>query len=160
VSYSFFQPATAPGRDAPSTTPAQPAPTPAAPAGDASPGGIFGGANILLFLLPLLLIFMMTRNQNKKQKQLEASLKVGDRVVTQAGLIGRLVEIGERTSKLEIAPGVNVQVLKSSIQGLDPTEAAAKAAAAAAEAKAADAKTDAKAKEPVPVKDKPQEKKA
>ena len=148
---SFFQPATAPGRDSPSTAPVQGAPaTP--PAGDAapSPGGLFGGAStILLFLLPLLLIFMMTRNQNKKQKQLESSLKAGDRVITQAGLIGRLVDLGERTAKLEIAPGVNVQILKSSIQGLDAADAA-KAAEAA--------KQDPKAKEPV--KDKPQEKKA
>lgn len=76
---------------------------------------------------------MMTRNQNKKQKQLEEALKVGDRVVSQAGLIGRLVEVGERTVKLEIAPGVNVQVLKSAISGLD-----------ASDQKASDAKQDAK----------------
>lgn len=148
---SFFQPATAPGRDSPPTAPVQGAPA-IPPAGDAAPppGGLFGGAStILLFALPLLLIFMMTRSQNKKQKQLESSLKAGDRVITQAGLIGRLVDLGERTAKLEIAPGVNVQILKSSIQGLDATDAA-KAAEAA--------KQDPKAKEPV--KDKPQEKKA
>lgn len=147
---SFHQPATAPGRDSPSTAPVQGAPaTPPAGEGAPSPGGLFGGAStILMFLLPLLLIFMMTRNQNKKQKQLESSLKTGDRVVTQAGLIGKLVDVGDRTAKLEIAPGVNIQILKSAIQGLDQVDAA----------KPADAKQDAKAKEPL--KDKPQEKKA
>jgi preprotein translocase subunit YajC len=93
----------------------------------------------------------MTRSQNKKQQKLEASLKTGDRVVTNSGLIGKIVEIGERTTKLEIAPGVNVQVVKSAIQGLDATDAAK-------DAKPAETKQESKAKEPV--KDKPQEKKA
>jgi preprotein translocase subunit YajC len=105
---------------------------------------------MLILLLPLLLIFLMTRSQTKKQKQLESSLKVGDRVLAQSGLIGKLIEVGDRTVKLEIAPGVNVQMLKSSIQGLDGADQ--KPAAAL------DAKQDAKAKEPA--KDKPQEKKA
>jgi len=74
---------------------------------------------LLVMALPLLLLVLMTRNQSKKQKELESSLKVGDRVVTQAGLIGKVMDIGERTAKLEIAPGVNVQVLKSAIQGPD-----------------------------------------
>jgi len=153
LTHSFFQPAPAPGRDAPSTAPAQPVPGPA-PAGEApqQPGGLFGGASsILILLLPLLLIFMMTRNQNKKQKQLESSLKVGDRVIAQSGLIGKLIDVGDRTVKLEIAAGVKVEMLKSSIQGLDGGDP---------KTAAADPKQDAKAKEPSPSKDKPQEKKA
>lgn len=61
----------------------------------------------------------MMRNQTKRQKELEAKLKAGDRVITQSGLIGRIIEVGDRTVKLEIAPGVNVQWLKSSISGHD-----------------------------------------
>lgn len=82
---------------------------------------------LLMFALPLLLIFMMTRNQNKRQKQMESSLKSGDRVITTSGLIGKILEINANTGrvKLEIAPGVNVQVLKSSIQGVDAGEASA-----------------------------------
>ena len=74
---------------------------------------------LLVMALPLLLLVFMTRNQSKKQKELEASLKVGDRVVTQAGLIGKIIDMGERTAKIEIAPGVNVQMLKTAIQGPD-----------------------------------------
>lgn len=70
-------------------------------------------------LLPILLIFMTMRGQNKKQKQIEASLKTGDKVITQSGLIGKIVEMNERTVRIEIAPGVNVQMLKSAIQGPD-----------------------------------------
>jgi len=74
---------------------------------------------MLLMLLPLVLVLFMSRNQSKKQKEIEAALKPGDQVVTQSGLIGKLVDIGERKVKLEIAPGVNVQVLKTSIQGIE-----------------------------------------
>jgi preprotein translocase subunit YajC len=71
-------------------------------------------------LLPILLIFMTMRGQNKKQKQVESSLKTGDTVVTQSGLIGKVTEfIGETRVKIEIAPGVNVRMLKSAISGVD-----------------------------------------
>jgi len=77
---------------------------------------------LLLMLLPFLLILFTMRGQTKKQKQLESSLKTGDTVVTQAGLIGKLTEIRERDVRLEIAPGVNVRVLKSAISGVDTTD--------------------------------------
>lgn len=73
--------------------------------------------SILFFLLPLLFVFLMTRNQSKKQKDIESSLKPGDVVVTQSGLIGKILDLGDVNAKLEIAPGVNVKVRKSSIQG-------------------------------------------
>lgn len=75
---------------------------------------------MLPLMLPLLLIFFMMRNQSKKQKQVEQGLKTGDTVVTQAGLIGKIIEMNERTVRLEIAPGVNVRLLKTAIQGIDP----------------------------------------
>jgi preprotein translocase subunit YajC len=117
------QPTTvAPGPGAaPAPAPAQP--SQGAPASPSSPtdGSPFGGMSILFFLLPLLFVFLMTRNQSKKQKEVEASLKPGDVVVTQSGLIGKIVDLGDINAKLEIAPGVNVKVRKSSITG--PEEA-------------------------------------
>jgi preprotein translocase subunit YajC len=82
-------------------------------------GPLGGGMSILFFLLPLLFVFLMTRNQSKKQKEIEAALKPGDVVVTQSGLIGKIIDLGDVNVKLEIAPGVNVRVRKSSIQGLE-----------------------------------------
>lgn len=75
--------------------------------------------SILFFLLPLLFVFLMTRSQSKKQKEIEAALKPGDVVVIQSGLIGKIIDLGDVNVKLEIAPGVNVRVRKSSIQGLE-----------------------------------------
>lgn len=138
MTHAFFQPASAPGRETSTAAPAQTSQNQPPPSDSSAPppGGLFGGfSTILLFALPLLLIFWMTRNQNKKQKQLEESLKVGDRVVSQSGLIGKLTDMSERTVKLEIAPGVHVQMLKSAISGLD-----------ASEQKASEAKQDSKSK--------------
>ncbi len=80
--------------------------------------------SILFFLLPLLFVFLMTRSQSKKQKEVESSLKPGDVVVTQSGLIGKILDLGDVNAKLEIAPGVNVKVRKSSIQGPEETKPA------------------------------------
>jgi preprotein translocase subunit YajC len=98
---------------------AQPAP---APASGPSPGGGGGGMLFTLVLLaPMILILLWTsRSQKKKQQQLEGKLKKGDRVATQSGLIGKLVEFGDaRHVRIEIAPGVKVTMLRSAIAGVE-----------------------------------------
>ena len=54
--------------------------------------------------------------------ELESKLKKGDRVVTQSGIIGKLIEVSDRTVRAEIAPGVNVTMLKSAVQGIEDSE--------------------------------------
>ena len=57
----------------------------------APPGGALGTFMPLLFVLPMILVMLwMNRSQQKKQKELEDKLKVGDRVITQSGLVGKL----------------------------------------------------------------------
>lgn len=114
----------APGRqEAPAPAPHTEKP----PSGSEAPPPPGGGAFSLMF--PLLLvgmlvfIFWSSRSQQKKQEQTVSSLKKGDRVLTQSGLVGRLVETDARYAKLEIAPGVKIQVLKTSLTGRDADEA-------------------------------------
>ncbi len=77
----------------------------------------------ILLLLPLLFImFWSTRSQQKKQAAAVADLKKGDRVLTQSGLIGKLVDVGDRYAKLELAPGIKVEVLRSGLLGKDTGE--------------------------------------
>jgi preprotein translocase subunit YajC len=66
--------------------------------------------------------------RNKKEQQARASLKKGDRVVSQSGLVGELVEMEERFAKVKLGPGNTVTMLTSSVQPLDPVTAAPKAA--------------------------------
>jgi preprotein translocase subunit YajC len=118
-----FQPSpAAPGREGPQApAPTTPGTTHAdgAPAG-AQPGGTLGNIMpLLIVVLPILLLFMTMRGQTKKQKQIESSLKVGDTVFTQSGMIGKIIDLRDTRVKIEIAPGVSVQMLKSAISGVD-----------------------------------------
>jgi preprotein translocase subunit YajC len=149
---SYSSQPTAPGREGPAGPPATTTTPGTAPAEGSPPasggggGGLFGGITpLLIMVLPILLIFMTMRGQTKKQKQIEQGLKAGDAVITQSGLIGKITEmVGETRVKVEIAPGVNVKMLKSAITGVDGGEV----------------KTDAKSDGKSDAKDKPQEKKA
>jgi preprotein translocase subunit YajC len=95
----------------------------AQPQGDdpnaAPSGGLFGGLGSLIWLLPLIFVFFMMRSQTKKQKEIESNIKLGDRVFTRGGAIGKVVKVGERHFELELAPGVHVAFRKESVEGLD-----------------------------------------
>jgi len=72
--------------------------------------------------------FVMLRPQQKQQAQhktMLGALKKGDAVVTQSGMFGRVVSIGEKDLVLEISVGggsTKVRWLKSQILGLDPAQ--------------------------------------
>lgn len=95
----------------------------AAPAqGGAAPGP---GASMLTFLpiilMVVVMLFMSSRRQ-KKEQEARGKLKRGDRVLTQSGLIGELVELDDRIAKVKIAPGTTVQVLASALSPFDAAE--------------------------------------
>jgi len=87
------------------------------------------GSSMMVILLPILLMvgmmIFMNRGEKKKRQTLESQLKRGDRVVTRSGIKGKLMELSESTAKVEIAPGVNVVMLKAAIEGIDPGELSA-----------------------------------
>jgi preprotein translocase subunit YajC len=64
---------------------------------------------ILPFLLMFVVIyFFMIRPQQarvKKEKEFEASLKVGDKIVTKSGLHGKIAEVAETTVVIETMSG-------------------------------------------------------
>lgn len=82
---------------------------------------------LLIFVPLILLMFWSGRSQQKKQQKVIAELKKGDRVLLQSGIAGKLVELGDRFAKVEIAPTTRIEVLKSAILGKDgaDTQAAA-----------------------------------
>lgn len=62
--------------------------------------------------------FFLIRPQAKKQKELQnfhSSLKVGDQVVTQSGLLGKITGLNEHIANLEISNGVVIKLLRSQI---------------------------------------------
>lgn len=103
-------------------------------------GGAGGGAFDLISLLPLVAIFvvfyfLLIRPQQKKQKEhkaMIASVRRGDQVVTGGGILGKVTKvIDELYAQVEIAEGVRVRVLKSTIIDIPSRTGAAPAAGGA-----------------------------
>lgn len=78
----------------------------------------------LASLLPLLVIFLvfyflLIRPQTKRHKELQAlqaGLKKGDEVVTSGGAVGKFVRDADSGMAIvEIAPGVEIKIIKSTI---------------------------------------------
>lgn len=123
----MLQPAAPPGRDTSNASPPPAAAPPtgttqAAPPGPgASPqGGLVGNLVVMApILIMVVVLFFMSRGERKKRAQLESQLKKGDRVVTRSGIVGTLSSLGDRTVRLEIAPGVTITMLKNAVEGLD-----------------------------------------
>jgi len=89
-------------------------------AGNAGAAG--GGFSMLVPLLLMFAVFyfLLIRPQQKKQRRHQdmlKSLKVGDRVMTNGGIVGTIMEGGEHLVKLEIADRVRVDIGRSYIAG-------------------------------------------
>jgi len=84
----------------------------------ATPGGGFESM-ILIVMMFGVLYFMMIRPQMKRAKEQKAmieALQKGDEVITSGGILGRIVKLSEGYVTLEIAPDVEVQAQRASVQ--------------------------------------------
>ncbi len=79
-------------------------------------------SSMITMLLPFLILvpfLLLSFRRQKKEQEARKNLKKGDRVVSQAGLIGELVEMDERVAKVKIAPGTTVQVLATALSAFE-----------------------------------------
>jgi preprotein translocase subunit YajC len=103
-------------------------------AGDGAFG--MGGMMQLLPIVAIFVIFyfLLIRPQQRKAKEhkaLLASVRRGDRVVTGGGILGMVTKVlNENYVQVEIADGVKVKVLKSTIADIPSRTAPAPAAGA------------------------------
>lgn len=89
-----------------------------------------GGSGMLGTLGPMVLImivfyFFMIRPQIKKAKDLKkmvAELKKGDKIVTTAGIHGRITDMNDTTFLIEVEGGTKIRFDKSAVS-LDATKA-------------------------------------
>ena len=106
-----------------------------------------GGMATIVMLVAMVAIFyfMMIRPENKRKKEAEAmrsALKVGDKITTIGGIIGKVVDIKE--DKFVIETGADQVRIEFAKWALSTNETAAENAKAEAK-KAAEAKAKAKA---------------
>ncbi len=97
---------------------------------EATPGGGRGGAGfdpmgILIWIVPLILVFyfILIRPQKKREeerKDMLSKLTKGAEVVTLGGICGEIVRLGEREVVLRVdnKKGVEIKMLRSAISGV------------------------------------------
>jgi preprotein translocase subunit YajC len=110
--------------------------------------GAFDYLNSLL--IPTMLIigimyFLMIRPQQKRLKDhqaMVAALRRGDTIVTSGGIIGKVTKVEEQEVQVEIAEGVKIKILRSTI-----SEVRGKGEGATAPTKAKDREKDKAASE-------------
>ncbi len=83
------------------------------------------GLMSLLPLIGILVIFylLLIRPQSKRAKEqikMREALQKGDEVIISGGELGRVVSVGDNYVTLEIAPNVEIIVVKSGVQTLLP----------------------------------------
>ena len=85
-------------------------------------GSAWGAFLPLLFILGIfyLLLIRPAQRQRKRQAQMLAALKTGDRVITSGGVLGTIVAIKDNVLTLRIADQVRIEVMRSAIAGLQP----------------------------------------
>ena len=82
-----------------------------------------GGGDFVQLLLPLVVVFaiiyfMIIRPQQKRQREhrmMLDALRRGDEVVTQGGLIGKIVKVHDEHIDIDIADNTRVSVIKTMI---------------------------------------------
>ncbi len=76
-----------------------------------------------IVLMFVLLYFMLIRPQSKRAKEhksMTEALQKGDEVVAAGGMLGRITRVNDAYISLEIAPQIEVNVQRASVQTLLP----------------------------------------
>src|SRR5919201_3940321 len=90
-------------------------------------GGMLGGDNIMVQLLPFVLIFvimyfLILRPQQKRSREhqdLVKNLRRGDTVITSGGLVGKVTKVVDDVQlEVEVADGVRVRQVRSMVSGV------------------------------------------
>ncbi|MBW7057124.1 preprotein translocase subunit YajC [Paracoccus bogoriensis] len=101
--------------------------TPAYAQAAGSPGAGAAFAQFIpLILIFLIMYFLMIRPQQKRlraHREMVGALKKGDHVVTQGGVLGKVTSVRDDELEVEIAQGVRIRVVRSTIaQVVNKTE--------------------------------------
>ena len=83
-----------------------------------------GWAALLPFLVVLVIFYFLlilpAQRQRKRQSQLLAALKTGDKVITSGGIYGTIVGLRDEVVQLRVADQVRIEVARSAVAGFQP----------------------------------------
>jgi preprotein translocase subunit YajC len=90
--------------------------------GVAAPGSAGGLASFIpLILMFVIFYFLLIRPQQKKTKEhrdMIASVKKGDRIVTSGGIHGQVTAVEDATLTVEISDKVRIKLNRANVSGL------------------------------------------
>ena len=92
-----------------------------APAGGGNPLGGFIPLIVIFFIFYFLLIRPQQKKAKEHQKML-AAVKKDDRIITTGGIYGTVTAVKGDTLELKIAEGVKIQLAKSAVAAVLPSE--------------------------------------
>lgn len=87
-----------------------------------------GGGSLIWTFLPFIAIFAIfyflvilpQRRQQQELKNMVAELKTGDEVVTNGGIVGKIIEVRETSFIVRSADKSNLEIAKSAVVGRRP----------------------------------------
>lgn len=91
----------------------------------AAPAQAGGGFEMLIFfgVFALIMYFMIIRPQSKRVKEhknMVSALTKGDEIITNGGLLGRIMDVGDAFITIEVADNVQLNVQKTAISSIMP----------------------------------------
>lgn len=89
------------------------------PGGGAGSTIFFVGQFVLIGLIFWFLIIRPQQKRAKEHRDLIDAVKRGDQVVTAGGIVGKVTKVEDRMVEVEIASGVKVRVIKSTLTDID-----------------------------------------
>lgn len=76
----------------------------------------------LILAIFYFLILMPMKRRQKKIQEFQASLKVGDKVITTSGIYGQITRVSDKTIQLQIADRVRIEVARAAMAGYQGQE--------------------------------------
>ena len=71
----------------------------------------------VMLLIFYVILVLPARRKQKKVAEFQASLKVGDKVVTSSGIYGQVTRLGDSTVQVQIADKVKIEISRAAIAG-------------------------------------------
>lgn|ERR1022692_1604983 len=88
------------------------------------------------------LIIRPQRNRQRRAQQMQGGVEPGQRVRTTAGIYGTITSVGDQDVEIEIAPGVEIRILRRSVMDILPEDSPSDAAPPQPEPGVGDAPAD------------------
>jgi preprotein translocase subunit YajC len=80
---------------------------------------------VVVFGLIYMLLIRPQRNRQRKAQQTQGEVTPGQRIITSAGIYGTVTSVDDQDLEIEVAPGVEIRILRRAILNILPDDSPA-----------------------------------